>query len=368
MKIKTITCHDVYNVGASLQAFALQEYLRSLGHDVEIIDYKPEYLSRAYSLTAVFNEKYDRPLLRQVYLALKLPGRLRARRSHRKKEFDCFRDRNLNLTRRYTSFEELCADPPKGDVYFAGSDQIWNAFFPNGRDPAFYLDFVPAGSIRASYAASFATEEIPDAYRTKITAWLEKIDYISVRESSGLAILRGLGIQGGIQVMDPVFLLSKEYWESKTKHAEKRVPYLLVYDFDGNPAVKEFAARYAKEHKAEIWSVFPNDYCNRCFSEEGPEMFLGLVMDADFVISNSFHATAFSLIFEKQFAVFARKEAINTRMRDLLTLVGLESRMINSHTDDLPAVDFAGIRNICREMAEQSKRYINAVLENRKHD
>lgn len=77
MKICTITCHDVYNVGASLQAYALQTYLKSLGHDVRIIDYKPDYLSQHYRLDIVSNQKYDKPFLRQAYLLAKLPGRLR---------------------------------------------------------------------------------------------------------------------------------------------------------------------------------------------------------------------------------------------------------------------------------------------------
>ena len=77
MRICTITCHDVYNAGASLQAYALQTYLKSLGHDVKIIDYKPDYLSQHYRLDVVANPKYDKPLLKQAYLLAKLPGRLR---------------------------------------------------------------------------------------------------------------------------------------------------------------------------------------------------------------------------------------------------------------------------------------------------
>ena len=158
MQICTITCHDVYNAGASLQAYALQAYLKSLGHDVKIIDYKPDYLSRHYRLDIVGNPKYDKPILRQAYLLAKLPGRLRM--LPRKRAFDSFTAKYLDLTRRYASNAELKADPPEADIYFAGSDQIWNPLFSNGKDPAFYLDFVRRG-IRAAYAASFAVEEFP---------------------------------------------------------------------------------------------------------------------------------------------------------------------------------------------------------------
>ena len=113
MKICTITCHDVYNVGASLQAYALQTYLKSLGHDVKIIDYKPDYLSKDYRLDIVRNPKYDKPLLKQAYLLATLPGRLRV--LPRKKAFDSFTAKYLDLTRRYVSNEELKADPPEAD-------------------------------------------------------------------------------------------------------------------------------------------------------------------------------------------------------------------------------------------------------------
>ena len=137
MIIKTITCHDVYNLGASLQAYALQTYLQKQGHEVEIIDYKPDYLSGHFKLWGVYNPVYDKPFIRLLYLLAKLPGRLMALR--RKKAFDVFTKNYLHLTRRYHSNDELKKDPPIADAYIAGSDQIWNTVFKNGRDPAFYL-------------------------------------------------------------------------------------------------------------------------------------------------------------------------------------------------------------------------------------
>ena len=119
MKIRTITCHDVYNVGASLQAYALQTYLKSLGHDVKIIDYKPDYLSKHYRLDVVGNPKYDKPFVREAYLLAKLPERLHA--LPRKKTFDSFTAKHLDLTRRYTSNEELQADPPRRMFFSRGA-------------------------------------------------------------------------------------------------------------------------------------------------------------------------------------------------------------------------------------------------------
>ena len=176
MKIKTITCHDVYNAGASLQSYALMTFLRNNGHDVEIIDYKPDYLSHHYDLWYIPNPKYRNILLKYPYLLAKLPGRLKDLFSQRKKDYDNFTKNYLKLTNRYNSIEELKKNPPLADVYFAGSDQIWNTMFNNGYDPAFYLQFGDKDTIKASYAASFAVEEQDYTYGSNIKKWLLELD------------------------------------------------------------------------------------------------------------------------------------------------------------------------------------------------
>lgn len=360
MKIGTITCHDVYNVGASLQAYALQTYLKSLGHDVKIIDYKPDYLSKHYRLDIVGNPKYDKPFLKQAYLLAKLPGRLHM--LPRKKAFDRFTAKHLDLTRRYVSNEELKADPPEADVYFAGSDQIWNPLFPNGKDPAFYLDFVQQG-VRASYAASFAVDEFPQALRQVTAQYLGRFDHIAVRETSGLSVLKTLGITDAVSVLDPVFLLTRAQWAAMAERPEGcEDPYLLVYDFDNSASLRALAERIAAETGWRIYSVFDLPYAERCFSLCGPENFLGLVQGAAFVLSNSFHATAFSVIFEREFAVVERTEKINTRMRDFTALLGLGDHMI-TETASVPLhTDWTQVeRRLAAEML-QSKAYIDEVL------
>lgn len=363
MKIKTITCHDVYNVGASLQAYALVTYLRSLGHDAEIIDYKPYYLSNHYPLWGLNNSAYDRPIVRELYNLAKLPGRLKARHSKRKKSFDAFtRDYLPKTKRRYGSNEDLKKNPPEADVYFAGSDQIWNCFFHNGKDPAFYLDFAPAGSIKASYAASFSTEDVAEDWKPQIRQWLSALDYISVRESSGVEIVDRLGIPGAVQVLDPVFLLTCEAWSAIEQKPEHMEPYVLLYDFDRNPEMVRFAQNLAAEHGWKLYSILPCAKCDRSFSQEGPLTFLALVHHAEFVVSNSFHATAFSLIFQKQFVVFNRSESINTRMRDILALVGADHQLVINANQNLDEIDYHCIGEKLACVIQQSKKYIADVI------
>ena len=298
MKIKTITCHNVYNLGASLQAYALAAYLQSQGHEVEIIDYQPLYL-RHYRLAGVPNPRFDKPFLRQAYQIAKFPGRLYDRlTSKRKKAFDRFTAQYLPVTQtKYSDLASLRAAPPEADLYIAGSDQIWNPLFQNGKDPAFFLDFVPQNKRRISYAASFAVEEMTEESGKLMSPWLKNLDAISVREKSGLKLLGRMGLNG-IWVVDPVFLLNFDCWR---KLAIPIPAGLFVYDFDNSPKVQEIAHRLANRENIKIVSVFSWAGVQEAFPDIGPQEFLGAIWNAKLVLSNSFHATAFALIFHKNF-------------------------------------------------------------------
>jgi len=159
MKIKTITCHNVYNFGASLQAYALMTYLTSQGHQVEIIDYMPDYIRKNLSLWAI-GPKWNRNIfIKCAFYCYVIP--IRIMQSKSRKKFDKYTRKYLHLTQRYNSFQELLNNPPEADIYFCGSDQIWNTQIKNGLDPAFYCDFAPMKATRASYAASFSISQIP---------------------------------------------------------------------------------------------------------------------------------------------------------------------------------------------------------------
>ncbi len=362
MIIKTITCHDVYNVGASLQAYALQTYLTMQGHQVEIIDYKPDYLSHHYSLKYVANPNYNYPVLREVYLAAKLPERLIKLKSERKANFDRFKVENLKLTKRFNSYEELINDPPIADLYFAGSDQIWNPLFQNGKDPAFYLKFVKNSAIKASYAASFAVESMVSDDLIKISNMIRNVDFISVRERSALKLLKQMQLKGTV-VCDPVFLLNENFWKKMAVLPEMK-HYQFIYDFDNSEVIKDAAQVLKQRYGYNIISTFSSAISDRVFLNMGPLEFLGLLLHSDIVISNSFHATAFALIFHKDFFVLPRKEQINTRMEDLLAGVGLSDRLIEcvDDVDKTREINWDEVDRKLNMLINHSKNYINSVI------
>lgn len=366
MKIKTITCQKVNNHGANLQAYALMHYLEKLGHDVEIIDYFPEYFKHFRPLYCGTSKYAANPVTRFAYICAKFPGRLKSyleyKKSDRKKNFEAFRDKYYRLTDTYESFEELKANPPKADLYIAGSDQIWNTMMNNGKDPAYYLQFAPKNATTATYAASFSVSEIPDELKEQTKKYIKSIDYVSVREKSALKILDDLGVLNGQAVLDPVFLLEKKQWSKIESNIKLDDEYVLVYDFEGSDEVKNFAVKYAQKYNLKIYSLYKNEYCDKSFENFGPDVFLSLIKNAEFIVSNSFHATAFSLIYEKEFAVIKRQEGINSRMVDLLSYVGVDDRIVDSY-QEFNAIDFNLVKEKLEIEVEKSKDYLKEVLE-----
>jgi hypothetical protein len=366
MIIKTITCHEVYNHGASLQEYALLVYLNSLGHEAEAIHYKPSYLSRHFKFDTVSNPKFDKPFIKQLYLLAKLPGRIRD--LQRKKVFDAFAKQHIPTgTTLYRNNADLKADLPVADAFICGSDQIWNSFFDNGKDPAFYLNFVPKSKIKISYAASFAQDEIAEEVKQLVKENVANLDAISVRETSGISILKDLGIKNVIQVLDPVFLLGAGHWKSNfvTPIREK---YLFIYDSDNNQQIKRIAKAIAKEKKLRIYTVDKGiDYSDKKFYFDGPNKFLSLIYYSEFVLTNSFHALSFSLIFNKKFLVFNRKEKINTRMRDLMLLTETDFLLIKEEDNYEPdlitmTIDYIRVNKILNHKIDESKLYLALSL------
>lgn len=366
MKVCTITCHDVYNHGASLQAYGLMKYLKNCGHDAEIIDYKPDYLSNHYNLWSIDNPKWEKNVItKYLYLTLKIPKRLRERA--RKRAFDKFKDEFLQITDiRYKSNDDLKNDTPHADAYLCGSDQIWNCLHKNGKDPAFYLDFVPDEKIKASYAASFATDTISAEYQPVVKQRVEKLDAVGVREKSGVEILNKLNINKANQVVDPVFLLDKKDWNhiSKKEFQEK---YILIYDFDNSNLIKKIALEIAKVKGYKIYTIYSGKlkYADKYFTLDGPETFVSLIRDAQFVISNSFHAAVFSVLYERSFVIVNRNEAINTRMRDLLDDLQLKDRLVDESYNLeqlLTAIDYRESKKVLDDKISLSKKYLQNVL------
>lgn len=362
MNIKTITCHDVYNYGASLQAYALMKYLQKQGHYVEIIDYKPDYLR--FSFWNIGSRWNKNIFLKGLYYAYVVPKRLLQYKMRDK--FDTFTRDYLNLTSEtYQSNEELKANTPKADLFIAGSDQIWNTEHMNGRDPAFYLNFVSLGAVKSSYAASFSVDYIKSDYISLVKKELSSFDFISVREKTGLSILDKLQLKGTL-VLDPVYLLSKDKWlELALDNNRIKEKYILIYDQERNEAIKETALFLARKYNLKIVAIqnlYPMKYADYKVKYAGPREFLGLVKNCSYMLTNSFHGMSFSLIFNKQFYIFPREhQKVNSRMVDLLTILGIEHQILHRKIEKEEVIDYTLVNSSLDELRKKSKSFLRTI-------
>lgn len=365
MKIFTLTCHAVQNHGACLQAYALMHYLQSLGHDVEIIDYRPKGLYAGYSLWACPNRYKNRTFLRLLYVMAKLPFRLIS--LPRRMIFNKFVRDYLNVTLiRYKSFEQLRSNPPKGDLFICGSDQIWNTFYYCGTDRGFYLDFPTNGKRKISYAASFGFSKVKNGFENFVRHQLSALDAVSVREESGGKIVSSLGLDSTM-VVDSVLLLPHSHWKSLVQDRSRK-KFVLVYDFENNELIKSIAQRLATLKGLKIYSIGASrlSYAHKNFQNSGPLDFLQLAYDADYIVGNSFHAVLFSIIFKKDFFFVRREDGLNSRMEDIMQRYKLGNRIIVSQIDDnmlLDSIDYDSMSELLNKNIENSKAFISEQIE-----
>lgn len=315
----TITLHDTDNCGSSLQAFSLQKFLLSQGIDNEIIDYVPEYTKN--------NGSAIKTLLRKVIFYRDS--------KERDKKFHQFVVDYLHLTeKKYRSFQELSENPPEADFYITGSDQLWNAMYRCGNDPAFYLDFVKSRK-KLAYAVSLGREVIPEDNLGLVEKYAQDYQWLSVREKSSVKQLEG--VLNGKQVdyvCDPVLLNTVETYRQMQAPRLVEDPYILVYMAQIPDTV--FMDAFVKEVQKKVNGkvVLIGSYRNRCTCDihkrdVAPADFLSLIANAEYIISNSFHATMFSLIYEKQFATVL-PEGNGARIKEILDYTDLAEHAISS--------------------------------------
>lgn len=356
MAVGIITCHDVYNCGSSLQAYALSKTVSEFC-EVEIINYKPKYLFRLIDFMEVDSEKWKRnAVTRWIYRLYMVPIKLR--RLNRYITFKKFNKNYLPLSKRkYRSFDRLIK-ATKYDICICGSDQIWNSnkYFC-GEDPAFFLAFTDA--VRIAYAASFGGNIISSKGENNIKKFLPCFSAVSVRENSGVKILEKFGLASE-QVLDPVYFLSGDEWR-KISRKPKNVPqkYVLVYGYDKSP---EFLELIDEFDDCEIITVGSKD-----LRDVGPLEFIWLIDHAETVITTSFHAVSFSIILHTQFiTAMTGNPELYERLEDIMALCGLEDRRygILRQYDDWKdkRIDYDAVDLALTESKRKSKRFLLSAL------
>lgn len=328
MKIAIITFHAAKNFGAVLQAYGLQSALERMGHEPCF-----PHVRSDHQLVSKYRRKHKfsiKSLIRRMTFKV-IQGRLDRRIAN----FDRFVEERIRTTERYLSHDEVAQSPPDVDAYVCGSDQIWNLEKGIGR--YFFLDFVPDGKRRISYAPSFGTADIPDEYRADVRSLLLKFDSLSVRERQAQDLVKSLIGQSPELVCDPIFLLDSSFWEDIALKPSFARPYLVFYSLESTPDLSACVSHLAGRYKLPVVVLakggsFVLRHRTILAIESGPEQFLGWIRHAALVVTNSFHATAFSIHFRVPFVTVAHTTR-NSRMESLLDELRLGSRMVAGCAD-----------------------------------
>ncbi len=329
MKVALITLHRIVNFGSVLQAYATQKILENLGQKVEIIDYIDERMTMLGMLKRLKTKKkiLKNPIVCLFAQLVMLPSYLK--RFH---VFGGFLKRHINLTvTKYHSFEEIQNNVPVADCYCTGSDQVWNSEWNEKIDKVFFLGFVPKNKPCFAYAASFGKKKLENWEIPETRALLQKYFAISCRENAGTEILASLGISSE-QVLDPTLLLNSDDWKKVASKRFANQKYVFVYNLNRSTRIDEVASQLSKEKNIPIYTV---SYCyHEVFSRKGkvfvcPEVedFLSLIANADTVVTDSFHATAFSVNFGRNLYV-VYPENFSSRLSSIIELLGLNHRVV----------------------------------------
>ena len=355
MKTGILTFFSANNYGAVLQAYALQKKLTSENVDCECIDYKCDAI-----------EKMHQP--RKLDIKYGLTGNAKnivrnIRTKPRLKAFAPFRE-SIPHSKPYTKDTIAGANKEYG-AFITGSDQVFS-FDLTGGDTAYFLDFVTDGKRKISYAASMG--KYHDEYRDFYKEQLGSFDLLSFREKATADIIKSeINIDGQI-VPDPVFLLTGDEWKKSLKTAEKSDgKYVFVYALYGSKTLLGAAQKLAREKNCRLYIVTKMNKlavnADRIIRDASPEEFIELIANADYVLSDSFHGTAFSLLFKKQFYTVLPPKAPG-RITDLLSSDELKARIIDDPgAADGRELDTSFSTQVTESLRTAGENYISLIKE-----
>ncbi|MDD3296118.1 MAG: polysaccharide pyruvyl transferase family protein [Candidatus Omnitrophica bacterium] len=370
MKVGVITFHSAHNYGAALQAYALRTAIEKLGVYCEMIDYRPEIISRHYRLPD-FRWSCN---LRDNFRKLRYCLFSKKRCDLKYKKYEKFITKYLNLgPKRYKNCKDLLNNIPDYDIFVCGSDQIWN---PNmtGLDPVYFLSFVPKFKRKVAYSASFGTSYIPKEYHKTFKKLLGNIEYLSVREEQGKRIVNSLVERGVEVVLDPTLLLDEEEWEkiSRPYSNLEGKKYILCYYIENNKSLENISKKCSKimgiprvlinaSNKDRFRGVIP-------VFDASPAEFIKLFQGASFVVTNSFHGVAFAINFRKPFFLDLLKGRFaftNSRLTNIIENLNLSTRLVSNLTTidrELLDMDFEEITRKLKILKEKSLNFLNKSI------
>lgn len=370
-KVTVITLQNVRNYGSVLQALATQQVFKQLGCEIDFINYnkngKDSYLSRTFSYT-----KGKGTLAKIIYPFILIPSFIKEDIVFKK-----FIRTHLNQQEKeYCCIEDFKDFPITSDIYCTGSDQTWNSGWNNGILPELFLKFVPDNVRKISYAASIGKNKLDDWEVEETKALLSRFQYISVRETSAKDIVeKQLGLPSATHVLDPTLQVNKEYWMSVLSNTYEskyeKGKYVLIYQLNTNPDFDRYAKEFAKRKGWKLVRFCVRHYqglrCGKAELIPNVEDFIGLIANAGCVITDSFHATAFSCNMNTPMICIYPND-YSSRLASILKLVGLENRHLTNYNDfsfvDETEIDFTHVNEVLERERLVGWEFLKKAIEN----
>lgn len=388
MKIGIVTYVKCDNYGAELQAFALQWKLNSLGYDAEVINLEKRNIDMKRNPDVILGAIKQRFKQEGVFAIVSIvrkfletkkritdEDKYKAINENKHKLFENFFENKVRHSEKYYSLDEISnATDLKYDVYIAGSDQIWNYIHTDRLDVYFLMFANKFKAKKISYAASVSIYDIPKKWRAAYKTYFENIDVLSVRELHGAELVSKYSNKKAEVVLDPTFLLTKEDWVREVANdCGIEGDYLLIYTLSGSPHIRKMAHDIARRLNLKVvniksgYSDEPDDGTINVY-EIGPAEWVGLWSKAKYVVTDSFHGTAFSINFNIPFTTLVNPNSMmNSRVLSILKIMNLESRIVyDTLKGDLKpndiALDFTETNRILKQWKEKSLNFLLHAL------
>lgn len=359
--IGILTFTNTINYGAVLQAYALQKKLRDFNVKNEVIRYHCKAISEREAATLKGSIKSPKNLIKYILVN---------RHEKKKREkFDAFERNNMSFSSFCYDRENIKEACNRYDGFVAGSDQIWNLNITGG-DYTFFLDFEPEKSKKMSYAGSFGYSKIPEPYQERCAKLLADFTYITVREQAGKDIITRLTGEEVPVVLDPTLLLNGEEWLQLVGNGRKSNPYgdyILLYFIHNKKETLRFARSLSKETGCRLVyvNISPKPGIGMLnLHSPSPIEFLSLIYHAKYVITGSFHGTAFSINFNKQFFFEKVKNPMkyNSRIENLVAGLKLEDREVGLQKDWRREIDYTKKNRILEDYRKESLMHLKRMV------
>lgn len=358
MKIGILTFPNSKSYGAVLQMLALYNVCKELGYDTEIINYHNLWMKQ---------EKHS-SLAKQNIVKKKLNHLLHYRLT---KGFAKFEGQMTKYPAKPVSDKtQLLAISKRYGAVICGSDQVWNPDITN-YDKSYFLDFCGTETARISYAPSFGVESLQAEYGQQIKEELLKFQSLSVREKAGQQILCQLTGESAELVIDPTLLLNEEFWaRHESQHPKAKGSYILYYTIRESKTLWRKCLELSEKTGMPILRIGSNAISKwlhktdkvEYIPDVAPDQWLYLVRNAGYVVTNSFHGTAFSVNFKKNFYV-EYSSYTNSRLSNLVTLLKLEDRVLKDGVQiAVSDIDYSYANEILDGLREQSLHYLEQAL------